>query len=155
MAGETLTNRPFRLGEEVLCQSYVQGTMGAQCRQGRESGNASKGWCLSWILKEWVGEGHVEMWSWGHNKECGLARSCSGNWEGSGNEARERDRGLVTERQEHPHWQMREVMLREKRSNAHDLKSDSPKFKSQVCSLHMEWTSELFIFCVLVAWSAN
>ena len=40
MAGETHTNRPFRLGEEVLCQSYMQGTMGAHCRQGRESRNA-------------------------------------------------------------------------------------------------------------------
>lgn len=40
MAGETHTNRPFRLGEEVLCQSYMQGTMGAHRRQGRESRNA-------------------------------------------------------------------------------------------------------------------
>ena len=93
----------------------------------------------------------MEMWNQGHNRECGLARSCSGIWEGSGNEAKERDRVLVTEIHEHPHRQMREVMFRERQSNAHDFKSDSPKFKSQVCTFHTEWTSELFIFCVLVA----
>lgn len=50
----------------------------------------------------------------------------------------QRDRGLVTEGHEQPHRQMREVMFRERRSNAHDFKSDSPKFKSQVCNFHTE-----------------